>query len=86
MSKARLNLNIDDDLMEFVKTFAAENRTTVTDVVTQYFLSLKRRSVSDATSLILSDPAFKEAMEESLDKLRGGKAEWHSFDDVFGKQ
>lgn len=84
MSKARLNISLDPDLVEFVKVFASENRTTVADVFTQYILSLKRRTQGDPTEMILSNPAFREAMEDTQKRLRDGSAEWHSMDEVFG--
>ena len=43
MPKTRLNVSLDQDLAEFAKVFAAENRTSVADMVTQYLLALKRR-------------------------------------------
>ena len=84
MAKTRLNLSLDPDLVEFAKLFAQENRTTVADIVNQYLLALKRRSQGDATEMILSNPAFREALEEAQDKLRTGKARWQTFDEVFG--
>ncbi len=84
MAKTRLNLSLDPDLVEFAKLFAQENRTTVADIVNQYLLALKRRSQGDSTEMILSNPAFREALEEAQDKLRTGKARWQTFDEVFG--
>lgn len=84
MPKARINISLDPDLVEFVKTFAAENRTTVADVFTQYILSLKRRALGDPTNLIMSNPAFRKAMEDSQKRLQDGNAKWHTMDEVFG--
>ncbi len=37
MSKARLNISLDQDLVDFVKVYVRENRTTtVADVITQF--------------------------------------------------
>ncbi len=83
MAKNRLNISLDQDLVDFAKLFAAENRTTVAEVITQYLLSLKRKAQGETTTRILAHPAFHEAMEEVQAKLQGGKAEWHSFDEVF---
>ena len=82
MPKTRLNLSLDQDLVEFVKVFAAENRTSVANVVTQYLLSLKRRADGEATEMILAHPDFQKAMAEAQERLRGGTAEWHTFDEV----
>ena len=83
MAKTRLNLSLDQDLVDFAKLFAAENRTTVAEVITQYLLGLKRRAQGDPTEKILAHPAFHEAMEDVQARLRSGRAEWHSFDEVF---
>ncbi len=83
MAKARLNISLDPDLAEFAKLFAAENRTTVADVFTQYLLALKRRAAGDATEMVLANPAFREALVDAQARLRDGSAEWHSFDEVF---
>lgn len=43
MAKTRLNISLDRDLAEFARVFAAENRISVADMITQYLLALKRR-------------------------------------------
>ena len=83
MAKNRLNISLDQDLVDFAKLFAAENRTTVSEVITQYLLGLKRRAQGETSERILAHPAFHEAMEDVLTKLREGKAEWQTFDEVF---
>ena len=83
MPKTRLNVSLDQDLAEFAKVFAAENRTSVADMVTQYLLALKRRVEGEYTEEILSHPAFQQAMEDVQAKLRTGTAQWHSYDEVF---
>ena len=85
MAKTRINISLDQDLAEFAKIFAAENRTTVADLVTQYFLALKRRVEGQHIEKIISDPVFQEAMEETQAKLRSGSAKWYSYDEVFGE-
>ena len=83
MAKTRLNLSLDQDLVDFAKLFATENRTTVAEVITQYLLSLKRKTQGEATTRILAHPAFHEAMEEVQARLRDGSAKWHTFDEAF---
>ncbi len=83
MSKTRLNISLDRDLAEFAKMFAAENRTSVADMVTQYLLSLKRRVAGQQVEKILSHPAFQQAMEDTQNKLQTGDAKWYSYDEVF---
>jgi len=83
MAKSRLNISLDRDLVDFAKLFAAENRTTVAEVITQYLLSLKRRVQGQTSAKILAHPAFHEALEDAQGRLRDGRAEWHTFDEVF---
>jgi hypothetical protein len=64
MHKTRINISLDEDLAEFVKVFAAENRISVADIITQYLLGLKRSADRKETQQILSHPAFGEAMKE----------------------
>jgi hypothetical protein len=84
MGKTRLNISLDQDLADFAKIFATENRTSVADVLTQYLLTLKRRVEGLETENIFAHPAFVKAMEEAQAKLRNGTAKWHSYDEVFG--
>jgi hypothetical protein len=83
MAKTRINISLDKDLAEFAKVFAAENRTSVADIITQFLLSLKRRVEGEDIEKILAHPAFQQAMEEAQARLRDGTAEWHSYDEVF---
>jgi len=85
MSKTRMNLSLDQDLVDFAKVFAAENRTSVADIVTQYLLSLKRRVQGERVEPILSHPAFQQAMADAQARLRDGSAQWHTFEEVFGE-
>ncbi len=84
MPKTRINISMDQDLADFAKFFAKENRTSVADMMTQYLLTLKRKVEGQDTERILSHPAFQEAMEQAQEKLRDGTAKFHSYDDVFG--
>ena len=84
MPKTRINISIDQDIADFARVFAAENRITVADLMTQYLLNLKRKVEGKDTEIILADPAFQKAMEEALDRLQNGIAAWHTYDEVFG--
>lgn len=83
MAKTRLNVSLDMDLAQFAREIAEENRTTVADIITQYLLALKRGKDGDATTMILSDPVFRAALEDCQTRLRSGDVKWHSFDEVF---
>ena len=84
MPKTRLNVSLDQDLVDFAKVFAAENRTSVAEMVTQYLLALKRRVEGQHVEWVLKDPAFEQAMTDVQAKLKNGTAQWHSYDEVFG--
>jgi len=83
MAKSRLNVSLDRDLVDFVKFFAEENRTTVAEVITQYLLNLKRRAQGESTEKILTHPAFHEAMTDVQARLHDGDTEWFTFSEVF---
>lgn len=83
MSKTRINISIDQDLADFIKNFAGENRTSVADIITQYVLNLKRNVEGEQTEVILAHPAFKKTMAEAQARLKEGKAVWHNYDEVF---
>ena len=85
MAKTRINISLDQDIADFAKVFAAENRTSVADMITQYLLALKRRIEGENIEKILAHPAFQQAMEETQSKLRSGTAEWHTYDEMFGE-
>ena len=85
MAKTRINISLDQDIADFAKVFAAENRTSVADMITQYLLALKRRIEGENIEKILAHPAFQQAIEETQSKLRSGTAEWHTYDEVFGE-
>ena len=84
MPKARLNISLDQDLVDFVKVYARENRTTVADVVTQFVLALKRQAQGDSMEIILSNPDFHKALLEVQSRLGNGTAKWYTFEEVFG--
>jgi 16S rRNA G966 N2-methylase RsmD len=84
MSKTRLNISLDQDLVSFIKVYVKENRTTVANVVTQLILALKRQAQGDSMEIILSDPDFHKAILDVQSRLRNGTAKWHTFKEVFG--
>lgn len=85
MTKTRLNISLDRDLADFIKIYAQENRTSASEVITQFILGLKRQIREDATAIILSDPAFRNALRDVQSRLRDGSAQWYDFDEVFGE-
>ena len=83
MPKTRMNVSLDQDIADFARMFAAENRITVADLMTQYLLNLKRKVEGRNTEIIFADPAFQSAMQEALTRLQDGSAVWHTYNDVF---
>lgn len=85
MMKTRLNLSLDHDLVDFMKVYAQENRTTVSEVMTQFILALKRKAEGDSMDLIFSNPDFYNAILDVQSRVRNGTAEWYTFEEVFGE-
>jgi hypothetical protein len=85
MSKTRLNISLDNDLADYVRMFAQENRTTASELITQFILGLKRRTQGDSMDIIFSNPEFYHALTDVQAKLKDGSAQWFDFKDVFGE-
>jgi hypothetical protein len=83
MSKSRINLTLDADLVEFVKEYAESQRTTVSEVFTQFALKLKRIKENDPTDVILADPDFTNSLLETTTRIKNGTIEWYGYDKVF---
>ena len=83
MNKGKLNLTLDYDLIDYAKLFATENRTTVSDIITQFLLNLKRVKEKSPTEQIIADSSFHESIMQTIQKLRTGNIKWHSYNEVF---
>jgi len=83
MQKARINLTLDADLVDFVKNYAESQRTTVSEVFTQFALKLKRNKENDPTEIILSDPEFSDSLIETMARIQEGKVTWKKYNEVF---
>ena len=83
MPKTRLNISLDQDLADFIKIFAQENRTTASEVITQFILGLKRQTQGNSMDLIFSNQDFYQALTGVQSRLRDGSVSWHTFDEVF---
>ena len=83
MLKAKVNVSLDKDLIEYIKTYAEEQRTTISEIFTQFVLNLKRTREQDATEIIMADPAFRKSLLSTVSKIRSGKIKWHTYDEVF---
>jgi len=83
MQKTRINLTLDADLIDFVKEYAESQRTTVSEVFTQFALKLKRLKENDPTEIILDDPDFTDSLLETVVRIKAGTVKWQSYDEVF---
>ena len=83
MQKSRINLTLDADLIEFVKEYAASQRTTVSEVFTQFALKLRRLKEDDPTETILADPDFANALLQTTERIKAGTITWQNYDEVF---
>jgi hypothetical protein len=83
MRKSKINITLDKDLIEYAKIYAEEQRTSVSEIFTQFILSLKRSKEGDPTEVILSDPDFKKSLLETISRIRSGKVKWLSYREVF---
>jgi hypothetical protein len=83
MPKSKINITMDQDLVEYVKSYAKEQRTSVSEVFTQFILNLKRAKTKDPTEIILEDPDFRDSLMETISRIRSGKVKWHKYKEVF---
>ena len=83
MTKNKLNITLDKDLIEFSKLYASEQRTTVSELISQFLLNLKRTKSQDPTETIISDPEFNDSLLETISRIRNGKEKWLIYDEVF---
>ncbi len=85
MPKTSLHITIDNDLADFIRIYAQKNCTTASGLIAQFIRGLKQHGSQDSMDIIFSDPVFFQAFAEVQTRIRDGSAQWHSFDEVFGK-
>ena len=83
MRKEKINITLDKDLIEYAKLYAEEQRTSVSEIFTQFLLNLKRAKEGDPTQIILADPDFKESLLETISRIKSGKVKWSKYKEVF---
>lgn len=83
MAKGKINITMDQDLIEYAKIYASEQRTTVSEVFSQFVLNLKRVKEEDPTQIVLGDPSFAESLLETMSRIRSGDVKWSEYDEVF---
>jgi hypothetical protein len=83
MLKSKINITLDQDLIDFVKSYAEYQRTSVSEIFSQFLLNLKRTKENDPTEIIMADPDFRESLLQTISRIRSGKVKWHTYDEVF---
>ena len=83
MVKNKLNITLDEDLIEFSKFYASEQRTTVSELVSQFLLNLKRTKSQDPTEVIIADPEFNDSLLDTIARIRQGREKWLTYKEVF---
>ena len=83
MRKGKINITLDKDLLEYAKLYAEEQRTSVSEIFTQFLLNLKRVKEGDPTQIILADPDFRESLLKTISKIKSGKIKWSKYQEVF---
>ena len=83
MLKSKLNITLDQDLIEYAKYYAQQQRVSVSELFTQFILNLKRSKENDPTDIIISDPDFENSLIETISKIRSGEMKWVKYEEVF---
>jgi hypothetical protein len=83
MQKSKINITLDKDLIEYAKLYAEEQRTSVSEIFTQFLLNLKRVKEGDPTQIILADPDFRDSLLETISRIKSGKVKWSKYKEVF---
>ncbi|NIM13218.1 MAG: hypothetical protein GTO45_13975 [Candidatus Aminicenantes bacterium] len=83
MLKSKINITLDQDLIDFVKSYAEYQRTSVSEIFSQFLLNLKRTKENDPTEIIMADPDFRESLLQTISRIRSGKVKWHTYEEVF---
>jgi hypothetical protein len=83
MQKRKINITMDQDLIEYAKLYASEQRTTVSEVLTQFILNLKRTHENDPMQVLLIDPGFTDSLLETIAKIQSGDTKWLRYEEIF---
>ena len=83
MQKGKINITLDKDLIDYAKIYAEGQRTSVSEIFTQFILNLKRIKENDPTEVILADPDFEESLLETISRIKSGQVKWFRYKEVF---
>ena len=67
MRKVRVNLTLDDDLARFLKGFSLSQRLSMSELINQWALNLKRSQENQGMKTMLSSPEFYQSVLETLE-------------------
>lgn len=82
MQKSKINLTLDRDLIDYAKIYADEQRTSVSEVFSQFVLNLKRVKEHNPMDIILSDPDFTESLLCTISRIKSGSVKWAKYEEV----
>lgn len=85
MRKVRVNITIDEDLSKFLKGFSLSQRLSMSELINQWVLGLKRAQENQGMQMVLSSPEFYQSLLNTLEKTRTGEMKWHSREEVFNE-
>lgn len=86
MRKTRVNITLDNDLARFLKGFSLSQRISMSELINQWALSLKRSQENQGMETLLSSPEFYKSLSETLEKCRSGELKWHSREEALGNE
>lgn len=75
MPKRKLNVTMEENLIEYAKAYAAEQKTTVSEVFTRFVMDLKRRHEDDPMKMLLDDPEFLKSLTATMARIEAVMAE-----------
>jgi len=77
MRESRIN-TMDQALIDYARSHASLQRTTVLEVFTRFVLHLRRVHDDDPTQALLDDPGFRDGLPRTMAKTQSGEARWSS--------
>jgi len=86
MRKVRVNITLDDDLAKFLKGFSLSQRLSMSELINQWALNLKRNQENQGMASILSSPEFYKSLLETLERSRSGRLKWHGRGEALGDE
>jgi hypothetical protein len=86
MRKVRVNITLDDDLARFLKGFSISQRLSMSELINQWALNLKRSQENQGMETMLSSPEFYQSLLETVERCRSGEIKWHSREKALGNE